>query len=280
MNETRRQFLKELGVAAAGVGFALPLLDSRHWVLRPAAPVAAATKKQWAMVIDVEKCLRTEVRNACVDACNREHNVPHIPDPDDEIKWIWSETYEHVFPDEVHAHTAAEIRELPVLVLCNHCTNPPCIKVCPTQATWKRASDGIVMMDMHRCIGCRYCMAACPFGARSFNWRDPRPYVERDADGHPTSDFPTRTVGVVEKCTFCEARLRVGRMPACVEAANEVPGGEGALVFGDVSDPNSEVSHILETQNTICRRENLGTGPNVYYIVPPSVAAALDAGKA
>jgi Fe-S-cluster-containing dehydrogenase component len=280
MDESRRRFLKDFGLAAVGVGCGLPLLDSGRWMVRAAAPVAAARGTQWAMVIDLDKAVREDVRSACVEACDREHNVPHIPDPQEEVKWIWSERYEHVFPDEVHAHTADELRDLPVLVLCNHCTNPPCVKVCPTEATWKRESDGIVMMDMHRCIGCRYCMAACPFGARSFNWRDPRPYVARNAEGRFASDYPTRTVGVVEKCTFCAERIRVSRVPACVEAANGVPGGEGALVFGDVSDPDSNVSRILATQNTICRRENLGTGPNVYYIVPPSVEAAIAAGKA
>ena len=100
------------------------------------------------------------------------------------------------------------------------------MRVCPTQATWKR-EDGIVMMDWHRCIGCRYCMAACPYGSRSFNWLDPRPYIH-----NPNPEFPTRTKGVVEKCNFCAERLGTGRPPACVEACPEK-----ALVFGDLADP-------------------------------------------
>jgi Fe-S-cluster-containing dehydrogenase component len=280
MDESRRRFLKELGFAAVGVGCGLPLLDPGRWLTRSAALRAAAPGTQWAMVIDLEKCLRDDVRRACIEACHREHNVPRIPDPEEEIEWLWSETYEHVFPDQIHQHMSAGMRDLPVLVLCNHCTNPPCVKVCPTQATWKRESDGIVMMDMHRCIGCRYCMAACPYGARSFNWRDPRPYVERDAQGLPASDYPTRTIGVVEKCTFCAERIRTGKAPACVEAANKVPGGEGALTFGDVTDPDSDVSRILRTENTMCRRGNLGTGPNVYYVVPPAGTAGTEGGKA
>ncbi len=123
------------------------------------------------------------------------------------------------------------------------------------------------MMDQHRCIGCRYCMAACPYGSRSFNWRDPRDYVQRDENGQPLSDFPTRTKGVVEKCNFCAERLREGRQPACVEAANAVPGGEGALTFGNLAEPDSEVVRILGQKHTISRRVNLGTGPNVYYVV-------------
>jgi Fe-S-cluster-containing dehydrogenase component len=124
-----------------------------------------------------------------------------------------------------------------------------------------------VMMDMHRCIGCRYCMAACPYGARSFNWRDPRDHIARDQNGQLPSDYPTRTIGVVEKCTFCADRLRDDRPPACVEAAAAVPGGEGALTFGDLSDEDSDVSRILRENHTICRRISLGTGPNVFYIV-------------
>jgi molybdopterin-containing oxidoreductase family iron-sulfur binding subunit len=139
------------------------------------------------------------------------------------------------------------------------------VRVCPTKATWKRESDGIVMMDMHRCIGCRYCMAACPYGARSFNWRDPRPFIETDAEGNFLTEFPTRSRGVVEKCNFCAERLREGLQPACVEAANEV--AEGVMVFGDQTDPSSEVSRVLAETRTQGRRVSLGTGPNVYYIV-------------
>jgi molybdopterin-containing oxidoreductase family iron-sulfur binding subunit len=155
---------------------------------------------------------------------------------------------------------ADSLKGKPVLVLCNYCTNPPCVKVCPTEATWKRPQDGIVMMDMHRCIGCRYCIAACPYGARSFNWRDPRPFL----DSAYFSSYPTRTKGVVEKCNFCDERLRQGLEPACVEAANKVV--QGALTFGCVSDPNSAVSRLLREKVTICRRVSLGTGPNVFYI--------------
>jgi molybdopterin-containing oxidoreductase family iron-sulfur binding subunit len=110
-------------------------------------------------------------------------------------------------------------------------------------------------------------MAACPYGSRSFNWRDPRQFVDTDAQGNFLSEFPTRTRGVVEKCNFCAERLRDGLAPACVEAANQLPGGEGALTFGDLSDPASEVSQILSSQRTITRRVALGTGPNVFYLV-------------
>jgi molybdopterin-containing oxidoreductase family iron-sulfur binding subunit len=279
MSESRRRFLKELGCTALGAGIGLPLLDrvERAAAAAPgtssARAAAPASTRQWGMVVDVEKCLSPDVQKACIDACRREHNVPRIPDPKEEVKWTWTEPYEDIFADEVHAHTPPNARRAPVIVMCNHCTDPPCVKVCPTGATFKRASDGIVMMDEHRCIGCRFCMAACPFESRSFNWRDPRPYVERDANGKMLSDYPTRTKGVVEKCTFCAARLREGLPPACVEAADQVPGGQGALTFGDVNDPDSDVSRILRERNTVCRKEILGTGPNVYYILPSTFPA-------
>jgi molybdopterin-containing oxidoreductase family iron-sulfur binding subunit len=268
--ESRRRFLKELGSAAAGAA-CLPLAGTSRLL----GEMLPAANTQWALVVDLELCQRDDVRAACVAACHREHNVPAMPDHEERVEWIWTEEYEHVFSDLVHEHTPEAVRASPVLVLCNHCTNPPCVKVCPTGATWKRASDGIVMMDMHRCIGCRYCMAACPYGSRSFNWRDPRPYVERDAEGKAVSNYPTRTMGVVEKCNFCAERLRAGREPACVEAARTVPGAEGALTFGDVTDPDSAVSRVLRDEHTVTRLVSLGTGPNVYYIVARSPAPAV-----
>ncbi len=267
----RRTFLKEAGSAALGLGWGLPILSA---ACRPATAATAmqagageAAGRQLGLVVDVEKCRSAAVQQAATEACRRAHNIPRIPDPEDEVKWIWSEKYEHVFEDRVHDRMPERLLETPVLVLCNHCTNPPCVRVCPTQATWKRESDGIVMMDMHRCIGCRYCMAACPFGARSFNWRDPRPYVETDGDGKYASDYPTRTRGVVEKCDLCAERLRDGKLPACVEAVTSLPEGEGALLFGEVTDPSSEVSRVLSERDSAVRRAELGTGPNVYYLI-------------
>jgi len=266
MSVSRRSFLRDAG-AALGVGCGLPLINTGCSVEAQEHGVQDAPSSQWAMVIDIEKCRSEHVRRACAEACHRTHNVPDIPDTDDEIKWIWTERFDHVFSDQVHAYTAASVAQAPVLVLCNHCDRPPCVRVCPTQATWKRQSDGIVMMDMHRCIGCRYCMAACPYGSRSFNWRDPRDYIAREENGGFLSDFPTRTKGVVEKCNFCAERLRDGLQPACVDAVNELADGEGALVFGNLADPDSAVSRILAQRNTISRRVGLGTGPNVFYLV-------------
>jgi molybdopterin-containing oxidoreductase family iron-sulfur binding subunit len=149
-----------------------------------------------------------------------------------------------------------KLEHAPLMVLCNHCENPPCVRACPTNATFKRESDGIVLMDFHRCIGCRFCMAACPFGARSFNYRDPRPFI-----AEVNKKFPTRMKGVVEKCNFCAERLAIGQLPACVEAS------EGKLTFGDLYDPESEVRELIRTNYTIRRKQSLGTEPAVYYIV-------------
>jgi Fe-S-cluster-containing dehydrogenase component len=212
------------------------------------------------MVVDVKK-LDAETTRKAIEACHQTHNVPNYEDKRQEIKWLWTDTYEHTFPDQENPYVPTELKEKPFLLLCNHCTNPPCVRVCPTKATWKRA-DGLVMMDQHRCIGCRYCMAGCPFGARSFNYKDAKnTYFKEHEPTNPR--YPARGKGVVEKCTFCAERLAEGLMPACVEAVKETK----ALVFGDVEDPNSEVRKLLDSHFTLRRKPELGTGPNVYYIV-------------
>lgn len=253
----RRSFLKIAGAGVAGV-CAVPVAQAiTHGVKTEPAP-GAATGKRWAMVIDERKCLTRPGCNACMQACHKAHNVPALPDPKHEMKWIWKEPYENVFAESVTPYTPAALKERPTMVLCNHCDNPPCVRVCPTQATFKR-EDGIVMMDEHRCIGCRYCMAGCPYGSRSFNFEDPRPYI-----AEPT-DYPTRTKGVVEKCTFCSERLAVGKRPLCVEACEGI--GCGALVFGDLGDPNSAVSRLVRGSDLARRKPGLGTSPHVFYIL-------------
>ena len=213
----------------------------------------AASSKRWIMVIDTRKCAQDQGCTACIQSCHRAHNVPSIPDARREVKWVWKERFRNLFGAE---NVPAAQQNRLALALCNHCENPPCAHVCPTGATWKRA-DGIVMMDQHRCIGCRYCMAACPYGARSFNWIDPQPYITK-----ASLDFPKRANGVVEKCNFCEERLAARKLPLCVE---ECP--ERALLFGDANDPNSEVSQILQSRYAVRRHAELGTGPSVYYVI-------------
>jgi Fe-S-cluster-containing dehydrogenase component len=229
-------------------------------------PGAALTAKRWAMVVNV-RLLDEEIAEACREVCHKIHNVPHIENPKHEIKWIWQEHYENAFPGQQHELIDDALKKAPFLVLCNHCFNPACVRVCPTRATFKRKLDGIVVMDMHRCIGCRFCMAACPFGSRSFNWKDPRRFIKEE-DQNP--EYPTRTKGVVEKCNFCAERLAKGQIPACVEVSQELckkKGREPALVFGDLEDPDSEVRQILRRQYSVRRKPELGTNPNVYYIV-------------
>lgn len=255
MNQTRREFLKLAGLAAA-VGVAAE--DSIEAIADEPLPLESPlVGKRWAMVVDVQKCLEEKDCTDCIDACHTTHNVPDFGNPKDEVKWIWKEPFEHALIESAHEQVSDELRHSQLPVLCNHCDNPPCTRVCPTQATWKREKDGIVMMDYHRCIGCRYCMAACPYGSRSFNWRDPRPAIE---EIH--SDFPTRQRGVVEKCTLCEERLARGLQPACVEACEPK-----ALVFGDLENPNSEVREVLQEKFSIQRKPGLGTRPQVFYIV-------------
>lgn len=263
MGINRRNFIKLAGITAAvGVGgkkimgelvddtTGLPVVETAQ----KASPLKA---KRWAMVIDLKKCLEKQGCTACINACHAVHNVPDLGNPKDEVKWIWKEDFEGAFPSADHKYLEEEIRNSHALVFCNHCDNPPCVRVCPTQATWRRKADGIVMMDMHRCIGCRYCVVACPYGSRSFNWRDPRPFIKEI-----NPDYPTRMRGVVEKCNFCEERLDRGKLPACVEACPE-----RALVFGDLEDADSEVRKLLREHYTIRRKPSLGTNPEIYYIV-------------
>lgn len=246
MSIDRRTFLGAAGLSA----LALAGKSSMAALAAPTLPV------RWAMIIDPRKCLKEGGCTDCIAACDKTHNVPHIPDRAHEVKWIWREPFDKAFPDQSSRYTADALKGKPVLVFCNHCDNPPCVRVCPTKATWKRA-DGIVMMDWHRCIGCRYCVAACPYGSRSFNWTDPRPYIT------PLNpEFPTRTKGVVEKCTFCEERLAKGQRPACVEACEEK-----ALVFGNLNDIASEARRLLRTRYSIRRKPGLGTEPEIYYLV-------------
>jgi len=262
MESCRRRFLKIAGVSALGLG-ARPLLDvfaasgekggkQKVQVLQHKEALTAA---RWAMVIDTTKFKSAEDLVPMIESCNRIHNIPEFKNKNHEIKWIWAEAFKHAFPTRDRRFLPERIEDLPFLVLCNHCENPPCVRVCPTQATFKRA-DGIVAMDYHRCIGCRFCMAACPYGSRSFNFRDPRPFIKKT-----NPKFPTRMKGVVEKCNFCAERLAVGKMPNCVEAAN------GALTFGDLEDPGSGVRELLRSNYTIRRKPGLGTRPSVYYIV-------------
>lgn len=263
MGVDRRQFLKIAGLSAlGGLG-----AKSAFELLAPGRVEAALPLmegKRWAMVIDMRR-MNKGIMDKCRETCHHVHNVPNFGNPKVEIKWIWEEEFEHAFPDQEDEYAADEVKRKDFLLLCNHCSNPPCCRVCPTGATWKR-EDGVVMMDWHRCIGCRFCMAACPYGSRSFNWGDPRLAPKELNPGFPTNpEFPTRSKGVVEKCTFCDERLAKGQLPACVEAANKMK--KDVMIFGDLADPESNVREALRKHFTIRRKPELGTSPNVYYII-------------
>jgi molybdopterin-containing oxidoreductase family iron-sulfur binding subunit len=262
MENSRRTFLKIAGISALGLS-AKPVFDAfavseEHGENKEAKVIpkkSALTAKRWAMVIDTTKFKSAKDLEPIIEACNKIHNIPVFENKRHEIKWIWEEEFKHAFPDLENEHINDRIKSLPFLVLCNQCQDAPCVRACPTKATFKQ-EDGIVAMDFHRCIGCRFCMAACPYGSRSFNFRDPRPFIKET-----NKKFPTRMKGVVEKCNFCSELLAEGKQPACVEASG------GALVFGDLDNPESEVRKLLKSNYTIRRKTALGTGPAIYYIV-------------
>ncbi|PWW81144.1 MULTISPECIES: sulfate reduction electron transfer complex DsrMKJOP subunit DsrO [Prosthecochloris] len=258
MNENRREFIKKTGLGVlAGLGVASGIFPKSSFETAVASTTHedSTSGKRWGMVIDTRKC--KDGCTKCIDACHEVHNVPDFDNIKDEIKWIWKSPYGNVFPGESEQFVSKETMERSYLALCNHCDNPPCVRACPTKATFKRDWDGIVAMDYHRCIGCRFCMAACPYGARSFNWRDPRPAIQKRSQA-----YPTRERGVVEKCNFCSERLAQGLQPACVAECSE-----GALTFGDLNDPESEVRMLLEKNHSLQRRAELGTRPSVFYII-------------
>jgi molybdopterin-containing oxidoreductase family iron-sulfur binding subunit len=144
-------------------------------------------------------------------------------------------------------------------VQCHQCRQSPCTKVCPVQATWQEP-DGLVVVDYNWCIGCRYCMAACPYDARRFNYKKP---TISAAEINLNQDYMSNRIrpkGVVEKCTFCLQRTRAGKYPACLEVCPT-----GARVFGNLLDPDSEISYILNHKRVYILKEDIGTVPRFYY---------------
>ena len=258
MNEERRAFIKKSGLgvlaclgAASGL---IPKFSLEKTVLPAWDEKPVPGKIRWGMLIDTRKCI--EGCTECVAQCHHVHNVPDFNNRKEEVKWIWKSSYNKVFPTASQQFQSEKITGRSYLALCNHCAESPCTRVCPTEATFKRW-DGIVAMDYHRCIGCRFCMAACPYGSRSFNWQDPRTAIK-----NPSLAYPTREQGVVEKCNFCSDRLVKGLLPACVEACPQK-----VMTFGDLNDPKSEIRGLLENNETMQRKPELGTKPSVFYII-------------
>lgn len=242
----RRDFIKRGGSLLAGASGALSLPVLSSCTSEPAQGASLLAGKRLGMVIDLTKC--RDGCTACMDACREENNVAFFDDPRWDVHWIRKVDIRP--KDEWEEHG-----EKSVLLMCNHCDDPPCAQVCPVQATYKR-EDGIVLVDHHRCIGCRYCMIACPYNARYFNFRENEEW--------PNKEYPKRSHGVAESCNFCAHLVDQRKLPACVQACAEA--GAGALTFGDLNDPESEVSRLVAEHSTKRIREDWGTEPKVYYI--------------
>ena len=229
---------------------------------------------KWAMVIDLDKCVGCQ---ACSLACKSENNVP-FGSPDEQRRRL------DIFWHKVIAASKGEYPNATTEIIpmpCMHCEHPSCVSVCPAKATYQR-EDGIVMQNFRRCIGCKYCIVACPYGARSFNYKEQEneEYQRHDLPPDLGLSFETyigpwpyhhRTHGVVEKCTFCFHRIdqglkqgkRIGIdvVPACVEACPTV-----ARAFGDLDDPKSNVSQLLASRDSFRLRPEFGTKPKVVYL--------------
>jgi Fe-S-cluster-containing dehydrogenase component len=210
--------------------------------------------------LDLSRCIGCR---RCVYACVEENNQSRDP----QIHWISVLRFKkgEKWVDLVESEKYYNPEKVPeegyfyMPVQCQQCKNPPCVRVCPTQATWEEP-DGIVVIDYNWCIGCRYCMAACPYGARHFNWTDPG---LKSGEINPQMHYlgnRLRYKGVVEKCTFCIQRTRNGRYPVCVEACPV-----GARKFGNLLDPNSEIRYAIEHKRVFRLKEDLNTYPNFYY---------------
>lgn len=208
--------------------------------------------------LDLSRCIGCR---RCVYACVRENNQSRKP----QIQWIRVLRLKNGsmnLEESEHYYEGGMVPKegyYTIPVQCQHCENPPCVKVCPTRATWKEP-DGIVVIDYNWCIGCRYCMAACPYWARRFNFAEPG--ISKDeinTNTHYLGNRP-RMRGVVEKCTFCVQRTRKGRYPACVEACPV-----GARKFGNILDPESEISKVIETKRVFRLKSELNTQPKFYY---------------
>ncbi len=212
----------------------------------------ATGEHSWAMVIDLQKCVGCD---SCTVACKAENRTPP------------GVSYNVVMEEETGEYP--NVRRVNIPRPCMQCDNPPCVTVCPVNATYKNA-DGVVVIDAERCIGCRYCITACPYGARSFDFggdygeemqgfaqvQSPEYGIQRGKRGSYTPP-----VGTVRKCTFCVHRTARGEEPACCETCI----GD-ARYFGDLNDPNSVVSQLVASPRAFRLREELGTEPRVWYL--------------
>lgn len=220
---------------------------------------AAIDGTLFGYALDLSRCIGCR---RCVYACVEENNLSRDPQIH-YIQVLQMEKEKGI--DLAHADVHYDPEKVPepghfyLPVQCQQCRNPQCTTVCPVKATWQEP-DGIVVVDYDWCIGCRYCMAACPYGARHFNWGEPDvPAEEINTNVHYLGNRP-RMKGVVEKCTFCIHRTREGLYPACVEICPV-----GSRKFGNLLDPDSEIRYILENKRVLVLKEELNTRPKFYY---------------
>jgi len=199
---------------------------------------------RYGMVIDLSSCLTC---HACTMACKVENGTPKGV--------FWAK----VLVKESGKYPTPKITTLPVL--CMHCQNAPCVQVCPTGATYKRP-DGIVAVDYDKCMGCKYCETACPYDARTFI-EEIKSYFSEGLTPYEEVMYKKHQTGVVEKCNFCVERVAQGLEPACVQTCSSY-----ARHFGDLDDPNSEVSKLIAQRGGYQLLPELGTEPSVYYLAP------------
>lgn len=210
----------------------------------------ADTKQRLGMVIDLARCIGC---NTCAMMCKGENNLPN---------GTWWNRVLTVGGEErdTPAGTYPNLSMSSMTLACQHCDNPACTKVCPVGATYQDSDTGVVCQDYDKCIGCRMCMAACPYtGVRSFNWEDPQFNVDFPLGD---ADVPVHQKHTVEKCTFCKHRLARGLQPACIEVCPA-----RARYFGDFNDPHSEVSQLVHDREYMQLLPEQDTNPSVYYLV-------------
>jgi len=244
----RRDFLKKSGLAAATVVAPGVVLHGAAEAGPRRDPVTSSVR--WGMLIDANKC--ADGCSACVDACDKENGLDQLMKPEGANDEQWAKQKPRWIREiKLKDNLTGQVTSLPMM--CQHCEHPPCVDVCPTGASFRRA-DGVVMVDRHTCIGCRYCMMACPYKARSF--------VHESVQLRPTS--APRGKGCVESCNFCVHRLDNGDLStACQQACDEA--GHKAIVFGDLMDPKSDVSMALQSHKNVAVRDDLKLNPGVRY---------------
>ena len=228
----------------------------KDWKVTARAPMPGV---EFGYGLDLSRCIGCR---RCVYACVRENNQSRDP----QVQWIKVLEMDKVRGvDVIESDAYYEADAVPrpgkfyMPVQCHQCRHPPCTKVCPVQATWTEP-DGITVVDYDWCIGCRCCMAACPYGARRFNWATPGIRAEEVNPHLAILGNRVRPKGVVEKCTFCIQRTREGRYPACVEICPV-----GARKFGNLLDPKSEIRYVMENKRVFIFKEELATRPRFYY---------------